>query len=158
VARQRPPVECGLPFVYWVFGRPVSIGSDDSRKPRGLAIWREKVKAALAEAVADASKDRGFILIESLVEVQISWMSTNPTDHSQPDLDNVLKPFIDAFNGTVIVNDRQVHRIVAEKFDINSPPASIDDIVDDIQADQRYESVPEVTVVRLASYSAEDRA
>jgi len=151
-----PRSNAGCPYTYWVFGRPVSVGSDESRKPRALARWREQVKAALAASIAEASDGRGFILIEDLVDIRIYWMSTNPTDPSQPDLDNVLKPFIDAFNGTVIADDRQVHRIIAEKFDIISPPAAINDIVDDIQGDARYGSLGEVTIARLASYSPED--
>ena len=122
MARQRPPIECPRPFVYWVFGRPVSTRNDDGGRPAALPTWRNKVNDALNEAVADASKGRGFVLIDNLVEIQACWMSVNPSDPSQPDVDNMLKPLIDALNKTVIDDDRQVHRIVAEKADINSRP------------------------------------
>ena len=101
---------------------PVSTRNDDGGRPAALPTWRNKVNDALNEAVADASKGRGFVLIDNLVEIQACWMSVNPSDPSQPDVDNMLKPLIDALNKTVIDDDRQVHRIVAEKADINSRP------------------------------------
>jgi Holliday junction resolvase RusA-like endonuclease len=107
------------------------------------------LKEALAEAVAEATKGRGFVLIEDPVEIQVCWMSTDPLDRSQPDVDNMLKPLIDALNETVIADDRQVHRIVAEKANINSPSRLAEDIVGALQDDLRYIATSEVIVVCL---------
>jgi Holliday junction resolvase RusA-like endonuclease len=113
------------------------------------------VDEALAEAVAEATKGRGFVRIEGLVEIQVCWMSTDPLDPSQPDLDNMLKPLIDALNETVIDDDRQVHRIFAEKADINSPPRLVDKIAGVLQDDPRYVETGEVIVVCLRTFLPE---
>jgi Holliday junction resolvase RusA-like endonuclease len=109
------------------------------------------VDEALAEAVAEATKGRGFVRIEGLVEIQVCWMSTNPLDPSQPDLDNMLKPLNDALNETVIDDDCQVHRIFAEKADINV----VDEIVRVLEDDPRYVETGEVVVVCLRTFLPE---
>ena len=155
LGRQRPPIPCQLPFSYWVFGRPVSTQNDDGSKPGALPAWREKVNSALGAAVAMASKNRGFELVQDLVEVRVIWLSTDPADRRQPDVDNMLKPLIDAFNEKIIGDDRQVHRILAEKANINSPPHATGDVYPEIQDDEEYAATGEVIVVFLNHFSRE---
>ena len=69
----------------------------------------------------------------------------------------MLKPLIDALNRTVIDDDRQVHRILAEKASINLPPRAVHDVMPDIQDDDRYTSVGEVIVVRVLNFTTEHR-
>jgi Holliday junction resolvase RusA-like endonuclease len=145
-----------LPFIYWVFGRPVSTRNEDGGKPAGLAKWRGIVNTAAAEAVERASKGRGLVLEEALVQLHICWLSADPSDPSQPDIDNMLKPLIDALNKTVIADDRQVHRILAEKASINSPPSSIGIVMRELQDDERFVDIGEVTVVTLSSFASEN--
>lgn len=138
-----------------MFGRPISTRNDDGETPRALSGWRAKVKAALEAAVAGATKGRGFTLLTDLVELQICWLSVNPKDRSQPDIDNMLKPLIDVLNKTVIDDDRQVHRIIAEKADINFPPKMVEDVIDAIRFEDDY-VLGEVIVVRVVPFSAGD--
>jgi Holliday junction resolvase RusA-like endonuclease len=156
MGRQRPPIQCPLPFTYWVFGRPVSVQNDDGAKPARLPAWRKAVSAALAREVAASSKDRGIVPVEDPVEVQIYWLSADPSDASQPDLDNMLKPFIDALNKTVIGDDRQVHRILAEKAPIGSPPSQISDMIETLQEEEAFARVGEVVLVYLRSFNLEN--
>lgn len=102
-----------------------------------------------------ASKGRGLILKASPVEVHIYWLSVDPTDTAQPDIDNVLKPLIDALNKIVIEDDRQVLRLVAEKASINSPPNAIKDSMKEVQDDDRYVTVGEVIVVQVFAFALE---
>jgi Holliday junction resolvase RusA-like endonuclease len=155
LGRQRSPIPCDLPACYWVFGRPVSTRNDDGSKPRALAAWRSKVKAALDVAINDATKDRGFELVEGPVEIRVIWLSVDPEDPSQPDLDNMLKPLIDALNKKLIHDDRQVHRILAEKASINSPPTTLRDIYSELQDDVEYTRTGEVIVVRISPFNSE---
>jgi Holliday junction resolvase RusA-like endonuclease len=111
--------------------------------------------AALDRAISEHSKERGYVLIEGPVDLQIYWLSGDPEDKSQPDLDNVLKPLIDALNKRIIDDDRQVRRILAEKASLASPPRQIDDIIAMLEDDERYTESGEVVVVRLRDYSTE---
>jgi len=158
MGRQRPPIQCPLPFTYWVFGRPVSVQNDDGTKPARLARWRKDVNAALERAIAADSKERGFVPFEDPVEVQIYWLSADPSDASQPQLDNMLKQFMDALNKTLIADDRQVHRILAEKAFIGSPPSQISDIIERLQDEEAYARVGEVVLVYLRSFNLENKA
>lgn len=152
MSRQRERITCELPFTYWVFGRPVSIQNAKGEKPSALGIWREHVRSALKSCINDATQERGFLIFAQSVEVSIIWLSTDPYDKSQPDLDNTLKPFLDVFNGEIIEDDRQVHRILAEKASVNAPPAVLNDVFDEISSRPEYLRRGEVTVVRLKSF------
>jgi Holliday junction resolvase RusA-like endonuclease len=121
-----------------VFGRPVSIQNDDGSKPAKFPKWRKDVVAALDRAISENSRERGYILVEGPLDLQIYWLSADAGDASQPDLDNVLKPFIDALNKRIIDDDRQVRRILAEKASIASPPGPIDDIIAMLEDDEGY--------------------
>jgi len=110
---------------------------------------------ALGAAVAEASKDRGFEFIYDRVEIRVIWLSTDPYDRSQPDIDNMLKPLIDALNQRVIEDDRQVHRILAEKGSIDSPPATLEDMYREIQDDEEYTQTGEVIVVQVSRFLSE---
>jgi Holliday junction resolvase RusA-like endonuclease len=155
LGRTRPPIPCELPFTYWVFGRPVSVQNDGGSRPRALSDWRRKVGAALGVAVALATKDRGFELISHKVEARIIWLSTDPENPDHPDVDNMVKPLIDALNREVIDDDRQVHRILAEKGDINDPPSTLLQIWPEILDDEEYVLTGEVTVVRISYFVLE---
>lgn len=102
-----------------------------------------------------ASKNRGFELVQDLVEVRVIWLSTDPADRLQPDIDNMLKPLIDAFNEKIIGDDRQVHRILAEKANILSPPHVTGEVYPEIQDDEEYAETGEVIVVFLNRFSRE---
>lgn len=149
MGRKRDPIECELPFEYWVFGRPVSYRNEEEERPPGYPRWRAKVKSAAAEVADDLSKGRGFVLTTALVEVRVHWLSGDPTDETQPDLDNVLKPLLDALVKLVIDDDRQVHRLIAEKGSINAMPEELAHIKDEIVDDDRFVRDGEVTVVRV---------
>ncbi|GJD98670.1 RusA family crossover junction endodeoxyribonuclease [Methylobacterium isbiliense] len=156
LGRRRPPVGHDLPFTYWVFGRPVSTRNDDGSKPAALPRWRGTVTTALTEAVEASTKGRGLRLVTAPVQVRIDWLSLDPFDPSQPDVDNMLKPLIDALNGTVIGDDRQVHRILAQKGSVNATP-DLDVAFADIQDDERFTRFGEVIVVSVAAFE-EQRA
>jgi Endodeoxyribonuclease RusA len=79
----------------------------------------------------------------------------DPEDSSQPDLDNILKPLLDALNQKLIQDDRQVHRILAEKASINSPPTALQDVYPQLQDDDEYTKTGEVTVVRISPFNSE---
>jgi len=114
------------------------------------------VNSALDAAVMAASNNRGFELIIDPVEIRVFWLSDIPYDLTQPDVDNMLKPLIDVLN-KIFDDDRQVHRILAERADINRPPSALRNIYPEIQDDQEYTETGEVIVVRVSSLAPEYR-
>jgi Holliday junction resolvase RusA-like endonuclease len=155
LGRKREPVPCSLPFTYWVFGRPVSTRNDDNHTPRALPAWRSKVNSTVDAEVANLTKGRGFELISDRVEIRVVWLSTDPFERDQPDVDNMLKPLIDALNGRVIGDDRQVHRILAEKTNVNFEVPIISEISAEIVEDPDYRG--EIIVVRVSDFDPEYR-
>ena len=153
LGRKREPVPCSLPFTYWVFGRPTSTRNDDNDTPRALPAWRRKINSTVDAEVASLTKGRGSEPILDRVEIRVIWLSTDPFDKDQPDVDNMLKPLIDALNGRVIEDDRQVHRILAEKTNVNYEVPIISEISAEIVDDPDYRG--EIVVVRVSSFALE---
>jgi len=93
-------------FDYVVYGRPVSTqrvsrGSGrDPKKPSNLPKWRDKVGEAIDHAWITYSQD---FFIDPL-RLDLIWVcdTTAPND---PDLDNIVKPFIDALEGRLYEQD-----------------------------------------------------
>lgn len=157
VGRKREPIECTLPFSYWVFGRPISYRNEDGGKPKALGPWRRKIVEAVLIQIASETNGRMYIPFDQPVELLITWLSTNTSNPQHPDVDNILKPFIDALNRNVITDDINVHRILAEKGDLNRPPSILNSIFADIQDDPEFRSEAEVTVVRVIPLAVEQK-
>jgi crossover junction endodeoxyribonuclease RusA len=45
---------------------------------------------------------------------------TNYYTVAPPDVDNVIKPILDALETVVYVDDQQVHKVISEKFDLTN--------------------------------------
>jgi len=140
-----------------VFGRPISIRNEDGSKPKALGKWRKEVDLALVLAVAESTKSRGYVPFEGPVEVHVIWLSTDTSNPLHPDVDNILKPLIDALNRRIISDDIKVHRLLAEKADLNEPPSILLPFYNDIQDDPSFLTTAEVTVVRVDRFTPEFR-
>jgi Holliday junction resolvase RusA-like endonuclease len=152
VARQRDPIDVDLPFAYWVFGRPISYRNNENKKPEALDRWKKSIEQSITSIISDLTNDRGYKLYNDLTEIRILWMSTDVRDRTQPDIDNILKPLIDALVNRVISDDRETHRLIAEKADINDPPAFAKPYMDEIQEDPAFRALAEVTIVQVDQF------
>ena len=74
-----------------------------------LRAWQGKVASRARAAAGDAG------IIEDAVDVHISEFSETRTR----DRDNVAKPILDAMQGIVFIDDRQVLRLESDWCDIN---------------------------------------
>jgi crossover junction endodeoxyribonuclease RusA len=92
-----------LEFV--VRGTPISTGA--SR--RSKAKWRAKVSAAATTALGN-----DYAVVADVVRATVVAFYVD----TDLDLDNILKPILDAMNGLVYVDDFQVTNIVAAKRDV----------------------------------------
>lgn len=95
-----------LPFDFVVFGIAISFqGSADSRR-----AWRDKVRAAAMEKLPE-----GHFLLDMPLTVTIYLF---PRDTMRGDIDNRVKPILDAMKQLVYEDDEQVNRLVVQKFEM----------------------------------------
>ena len=105
-------------FEYVVYGRPVSTqpvsrgSGGEPKKPSNLPKWREIVREAIEEAWT-ANQD---FFIDSL-RLDLMWIydARVPND---PDLDNIVKPFIDVLEGKLYEDDRAFKEMHLFKYPV----------------------------------------
>lgn len=98
-------VEIEFPLEILVHGTPVSL---QAKLPAPREEWKERVRVG-ARAVLPpfhfASKER--------ISVTLFYF---PDGDMQGDLDNIIKPILDALRALVYIDDSQVDRVVAQRF------------------------------------------
>lgn len=95
-----------FPLEFLVRGTPVS---HQAKRPEARQQWKERVREASNEALPDghfASDDRIAITLYFL-----------PDGRMQGDIDNIIKPIMDAMNTHIYMDDSQVERVVVQKFE-----------------------------------------
>ena len=122
MGRQRDPIPPPHAFHCVVHGKPrsVAVGRDE-RKAAHYQKWRDHVSSQVALEIARTSVGRGFQVIDDLVSVQLVWYSPDVNSQSDPDVDNVVKPYLDALKGEgrIISDDRRVRDLRIRKVDVN---------------------------------------
>jgi crossover junction endodeoxyribonuclease RusA len=99
-------MEIKFPIEFLVRGTPVSLQSEN---PRAKERWKARVKDASSLALPTphfVSSDR--------IAITIYYF---PDEPMQGDIDNIVKLIIDGMCRHVFVDDRQVERIVVQKFE-----------------------------------------
>jgi crossover junction endodeoxyribonuclease RusA len=95
-----------FPIEFTVQGTPVSL---QAKRPESREEWKGRVKAASSTAIPSphfASQDR--------IAVTLYYFLDSPMEG---DIDNIVKPILDALSRHIYIDDRQVERIVAQKFE-----------------------------------------
>ena len=123
-----------LPLEFLVLGVPLSAGaSADSRE-----LWKARVAGA-----AKLALPADYFCTTATVAVTIYYFSP---EASVGDIDNIVKPILDALNGVVYVDDSQVDRVLVQRFP-SSRPISIENpsptLIDAI------EQTPPIVFVRI---------
>ena len=80
-----------------------------AKRPESRGQWKGRVKAASTSAIPQphfASGDRMSITLYYL-----------PKEPMQGDVDNIVKPVLDALSRHIFINDRQVERVLVQKFE-----------------------------------------
>ena len=94
-----------FPLELTIEGVPVSAGASSASKRR----WQEKLIAAARDKL-----QAGYWLTAEPVAVTIFHFPDAPM---RGDLDNIVKPILDAFSSTIYFDDRQVERLLVQKFE-----------------------------------------
>lgn len=109
--RESMTVEIDFPVEFIVRGRPVSL---QTKRPAARAAWRERVRQASYVALPE-----GHFSTTGPVSVTLFYF---PDGDMQGDLDNIVKPILDALCQHVHNDDRQVERIWVQKFEPGKTP------------------------------------
>ena len=99
-------MEPEFPLEFIVLGTPVSFQRDN---PKAKQEWKELVRSASAEKLPQmhfATSDRIALTLYYYPEGQMAG-----------DLDNIVKLTLDAMSRHIYLDDRQVERIVVQKFE-----------------------------------------
>jgi Holliday junction resolvase RusA-like endonuclease len=104
--RQAVGMEIGFPIEFIVHGTPVS---HQAKRAASKEAWKELVRDASRAAVPDprfASEDR--------IAVTLYYF---PGEPMEGDIDNIVKLVLDALVRHIYLDDRQVERVVVQKFE-----------------------------------------
>ena len=93
-----------LPLEFVVNGTPVSLQSSS----KGRQSWKERVRAGGSAAIPmDA------LQLTCPISVTIYYF---PEGEMEGDIDNIVKPILDAMNKLIYDDDHQVERVVVQRF------------------------------------------
>jgi crossover junction endodeoxyribonuclease RusA len=93
-------VEIEFPLEFIVEGTAVSL---QAKRRESIDQWKSRIKEASRTV---------------LPEEHFATASPHfPADEMQGDLDNIVKPILDALNRHIYMNDQQIQRILVQKFE-----------------------------------------
>ena len=99
-------VEIVFPIEFIVVGIPASL---QTKRPETRRAWRARVREASHAALPEGHFSTTGPVAVSLLYFPVSLM--------QGDIDNIVKPVLDALCQHVYENDRQVERVWVQKFE-----------------------------------------
>ena len=83
--------------------------SAQAKGSRSIEPWKERVRSASFETLPE-----GHFVSDGPISVTIYCF---PDGAMQGDIDNIIKPILDAMKQLIYLDDNQVERVVAQKFD-----------------------------------------
>lgn len=98
-------LEIGFPFEF-VEGTPVSA---QARRRESLRQSQQRIVAASRKALPE-----GHFASEQRINVTLYYF---PSDPMRGDIDNIVKPILDAMCRHIYLDDHQVERLVVQKFE-----------------------------------------
>ncbi|MCB8879913.1 RusA family crossover junction endodeoxyribonuclease [Acidisoma cellulosilytica] len=99
-------VEIAFPLEFVVDGTPVSL---QTKRSAAKDAWKAKIRRASMSALPE-----GHFCSAGRISVTLFYF---PLEDMQGDIDNIVKPVLDAFSQHIYLDDRQVERILIQRFD-----------------------------------------
>jgi crossover junction endodeoxyribonuclease RusA len=99
-------MELEFPIEFTVAGTPVSL---QAKRSESREEWKARVKDASLAAITSphfASEER--------ISMTLYYF---PSEQMQGDIDNIVKPILDALSHHIYIDDHQVERVVVQKFE-----------------------------------------
>ena len=100
-------MDISFPIEFIVEGTPVSF---QAKRPEARAEWKERVRSASRQAISETQ----FFASSDNIAVTMYYL---PEEAMQGDVDNIIKPILDARSEYVYLDVYQVERVVAQKFE-----------------------------------------
>jgi Holliday junction resolvase RusA-like endonuclease len=129
------------------------------RSRQNYQRWRDKISTQIAAAVAEQSRGRGFQLLNEPVKVRLVWYSPDVTNESDPDLDNMAKPYVDALQrgrANLTTNDRLVRDLRILKVAVKDPIMKLPEI-DDALTTPEFDREGEFVLVMVDLLGLDDQ-
>src|ERR1700722_9622285 len=100
-------VEIEFPMEFLVEGTPVSL---QAKERRSIEKWKSRIVQASRAVLPE-----GHFATKVPLAITIFYF---PLDPMEGDLDNIVKPILDALERHIYINDKQIHRILVQKFEL----------------------------------------
>jgi hypothetical protein len=108
-------------YLFMAYERPVSLQAKGPSKRRFMSLVARIAREKISDPIATND-----------IEVQICW-ATQSGPGIRSDLDNIIKPIIDALKGIAYHDDKQIRSVVATLFEHwNKAPMALAGYVEDI--------------------------
>lgn len=98
-------VEIEWPVEFVVPGTPISFAASANSRH----AWQTRIREAVQPLLP-----QNYFAAQNPVQVTIFFFADTPVRF---DIDNIVKPILDALKGCVFIDDRQVERLVVQKFE-----------------------------------------
>jgi crossover junction endodeoxyribonuclease RusA len=102
-------MEIEFPIEFIVYGTPVSL---QAKRPASREGWKERVWQACVASIPSP-----HFASDQKMSVTLYYL---PNEAMQGDIDNIVKPILDALNKRLYIDDKQVERILVQKFEPNN--------------------------------------
>jgi crossover junction endodeoxyribonuclease RusA len=102
-------MEIEFPLEFLVAGIPVSLSA---KRRESVDHWKSRIIDATRSVLPDA-----HFATQEPVSATLFYF---PAAQMAGDIDNIVKPVLDALGRLVYVDDRQVHRVLVQKFEPTS--------------------------------------
>jgi crossover junction endodeoxyribonuclease RusA len=99
-------VEIQFPLEFVVAGTPVSL---QARRRESLDEWKGRVIEASRTVLPE-----GHFATDDPLSITLYYF---PDAEMQGDIDNIVKPILDALERHIYIDDRQIHRVLVQKFE-----------------------------------------
>lgn len=103
-----------FPLEFLIEGTPLSLGASG----RSREAWKERVKSA-----SYAGLPEQHVVFSGPIEIDIFHF---PATDMVGDIDNIVKPILDSLCNHIYFDDRQVARVLVQKFEPGQPSAFVD--------------------------------
>jgi crossover junction endodeoxyribonuclease RusA len=130
-------VEIEFPFEFVVEGTPVSL---QTKRPESLREWKARIVEASKPVLPE-----GHFATEDPLAVTLYYF---PPARMQGDIDDIVKPILDAMCKHIYMNDHQVERVLVQKFEPGNvfgfaapTPTLGDALIDPNQTSPLYQAV-----------------
>ena len=95
-----------FPIEFIVHGTPVSL---QAKRPELRRQWMDRVQTASSTVIPNP-----HFVSDDRIAVTLYYLPDAPMEG---DVDNIVKPILDALSHHIYIDDHQVERIVVQKFD-----------------------------------------